>query len=1790
MKLINNRFRIEKSIEEGYSGETYLVVDLWDKEKKYYMRLLNAENYEKVINCFIDDFLVLSTIKHKFLLSSQYFSLVESINLKNTSMIIHFLIMEYIDKVNLFQEDLNLNLNQRLYIILDLMNVLDYLHFRGIVYKQLSPSNIFIMEDKSIKIMDLSSVVENNLNSYYDDLTRYFVAPEVITNNQTIDIKADYYSLGMMMKYLLFKNYLDDSLTYSSFKDEINLDKWNKQVLLGIIDNLTSKDPTARNIALRNHIDKVIKEFNLGYKYDLKEERSHLPIKTKIVGREEHLDYILSIDSQFNNINSKYNIALVKGNLGSGKSRLLEELRYQLKIRGRLVYHCDIKENDNLGIFNISNLLKQATRNTSPEILNRYDEIRRLLPEFIGEDNMDIDFTQQSEKYRLFNRINNLFSELSREKPIYLIIDDLHKANDLFISFIDYLISNINSKKMFFIISSPEEDYLINNCLFVKKTMNWILSERILELKLSNLSEKNTGEMIKNTLGISYVPEKFAAALFRESQGNPRTIDYLIKDLINSEELFIDKYGCWELNTQNYSQIHLPTDINEAIQTQLNRIKGDYLSIIKAISIFNNDVSKRTLVKMINMDIMDLDYILNDLVGESLIVEKVSDWGYDYSIFSNDLKRLVYYKIPEEEKLILHKEAFNVLFQLYGSKINLILDELINHLLKSKDYEKAIDLILIEASKIENKYSSNSIYLWEQAYFITKDNPSEKKLKVLDTLVDIYSVKGNIEKLEEYLNELVIESTRTNNYKYLIKSKYYKADNYLKKNDGESLIKEVLEMEKLSINYNYYEGLIMALVMKCRYELDSTNVTYIENILNRALTISKEHSIDKYLGTIYNIMGLSYYLRGNTEKAIEFYKESIKSFEDSGNIIEVTKPINNIGNIYSEIYGDNDESLKYYQKGLEITEKYGFTEASIVFLNNIGELYLSLLDYDNALEHIELSRKLSMETENFFMIFLTNVNLGTIYLSTGKYDSAYNCYNYLKEIYLKNPISLEEINSQYYFFLGEIYKHFGLLDEAIKYFEMTSGICKDYNSNQYLRAQSRVIYCKYFREGFYDREEIEHIIEQYKDFGFDYDKIIFILYFTSFALRKKDNSLVEYLLSIFESIDYKFKNDYIKDIVKLLEYGYIDISENINEMERIFENFNSFPGIDVKMYAHMIFGLILFEEKIYAKAIKHLLESLDLMCRSAALIPVHDLKYTFIRANKGDLMKEKVSKAIQQEFNKKVEYVSLDEVVVDDFNSYFNLNSLLEVLTYDEFNQILFSAEEDYVVKNIEDLLYLLGNDYKKNLDLILKHLGKETLADRGYILVYDEIINNFVPISSIREGENFSINESVLIQANRNNLGILINKNFKNINSSQYLNFLSDNLIGIICVPINIIEEDNLNIKDRRKREALYNKKNMGFIYLETSSSLNRFDIERFKLVSSLSSLAYLNIENNNLKLISTIDKLTGTLTRKYFDNEFNNLLKKYKNSEVGFSILMIDVDKFKEINDTYGHLKGDEVLSIIGNTIKSNIRTSDIVCRYGGEEFIVLLLNTTGEDAMIISEKLRTKMQNSNVSGIHRPVTISVGVAQYPIHGQFREELIGRADQALYHAKEILGRNKCVLWNPDISNTSNRMDRLAGIMTGNTDIDNRNILAILDVIDLIKNQSTIEDKAFLFLGRVLETIDGEYSSIVLVDDIKGIKEPLSRKRKNPNWVTTSNLNMDMIYKVEKSKKGEFLIDWDNIENIDSITGVPNWQSIIVLPMIKEDVLKGVVYISVPLKEKEFSFNDFNISKVMANMFASNL
>lgn len=199
------------------------------------------------------------------------------------------------------------------------------------------------------------------------------------------------------------------------------------------------------------------------------------------------------------------------------------------------------------------------------------------------------------------------------------------------------------------------------------------------------------------------------------------------------------------------------------------------------------------------------------------------------------------------------------------------------------------------------------------------------------------------------------------------------------------------------------------------------------------------------------------------------------------------------------------------------------------------------------------------------------------------------------------------------------------------------------------------------------------------------------------------------------------------------------------------------------------------------------------------------------------------------------------------------------------------------------------------------------------------------------------------------------------------------------------------------------YGETLLGVLTIESFTRQN-FNQEEILTLGTLADFLATALHNamtfEEMEFQSITDCLTGNKTRRYFLESVQAEWSRASRSGRPFALVLIDLDKFKNVNDSLGHLEGDLVLARVGRILEQRCRHSNVVARYGGDEFIVLMPETGIDQAQILGERLRSALANDSLLR-ERQVTGSLGVASFPLHGATIEEIIRQADQAMYRSK---------------------------------------------------------------------------------------------------------------------------------------------------------------------------------------------
>ena len=205
-----------------------------------------------------------------------------------------------------------------------------------------------------------------------------------------------------------------------------------------------------------------------------------------------------------------------------------------------------------------------------------------------------------------------------------------------------------------------------------------------------------------------------------------------------------------------------------------------------------------------------------------------------------------------------------------------------------------------------------------------------------------------------------------------------------------------------------------------------------------------------------------------------------------------------------------------------------------------------------------------------------------------------------------------------------------------------------------------------------------------------------------------------------------------------------------------------------------------------------------------------------------------------------------------------------------------------------------------------------------------------------------------------------------------------------------------------------------IGLVELMSGAAID-MNAERLSLVRTIANEASIALENARLyeeaRDLADRDPLTGFFNHRYFHERFGQEAVRSRRGHRPLSLLMLDLDDFKLVNDTFGHVLGDEVLRFTADLIRRTLRGSDVPARYGGDEFAILLPDASPDEAALTAERLTTAFAEtafSTASGLAVPIGISVGAATFPVDGRTAAELIAVADAGLYRMKRVVRRTE--------------------------------------------------------------------------------------------------------------------------------------------------------------------------------------
>ncbi|WP_283256428.1 transporter substrate-binding domain-containing diguanylate cyclase [Arcobacter roscoffensis] len=431
----------------------------------------------------------------------------------------------------------------------------------------------------------------------------------------------------------------------------------------------------------------------------------------------------------------------------------------------------------------------------------------------------------------------------------------------------------------------------------------------------------------------------------------------------------------------------------------------------------------------------------------------------------------------------------------------------------------------------------------------------------------------------------------------------------------------------------------------------------------------------------------------------------------------------------------------------------------------------------------------------------------------------------------------------------------------------------------------------------------------------------------------------------------------------------------------------------------------------------------------------NDYEKNFIKNNSFTLLVNDSN--IPFSFNKKnkIEGLEIDfwNLIAQKLNTNFNISEkpkneeiLKNIKTFDiklEFNY----KNKEFSTKPLSKVKLAIATMNDKNYISDLNVLKNETIAVINNSFLFEKLKTEylevkFVHIKSIKEGVQllernaiFGLIDNVLslshtiIQNNYNNIKIAGTLDYKtNIRLSTIEK--NKDVIPILNKIIDKINEDEKrNIINKYQLIVYQEVKDYSWLYKYVIPLLIVILFTIYINNKMRKEIKKRKIAENTLLDYANKDSLTKVINRRKIEKILSNLIKRTKEHDSIFSIIFIDIDDFKSINDTLGHLTGDKILVQVSKIVSSHIRKDDVFGRWGGEEFIIILPNTSALDAKKSANHLKELIENKNF-GINRKVTASFGITQF-IENDTKKDLVLRADEAMYYVKKNGKNNTKIL-----------------------------------------------------------------------------------------------------------------------------------------------------------------------------------
>lgn len=1698
MEIFNGRYMVLKKLTQDKLFSRFLVKD---KEAPATCQKVLVLPHTKIwnknlLNETIENFIFWTSLDQENMTRLYRFDVLREVNGHKIELPRYFYTREHVASPILLEKLIPSIKREQVWDIFEqICRGVYFLNLRGEKIPYLNPSSIFSVKGEGIKFK-------------LEDLLTLKIKNNAGLNSRTGPETGNIVGLGLILLSLL-TNRITGQENWRQVLNQLEEQGRKEKQLAEVIYKMITGDLKDNYRGIYTSIKLLEKLIPREFRIIEKDKLERFNSKPRLIGRKRELEVLLK---HCENIpRNKKKLLLLRGEFGIGKTRLLQEIAYRLRFSSVKPYYFEPAVSEFFSPW--PELVKESLKNRK-----HFMEEEVTLPASFSED---------SGEQKDFNKMYNHLRELAQSQYFAVLIDKLEKCNDEALEFMDFLLE----RGLLFFPVIATTNLRSSTWPVAQYLGRWQERGLVLNIDLNRLDWQDTTALIKELLSLPNLPANFARVVLEETGGNPTLIKESLKYLKADGQLFIGDNGNWEVTHSDFSQLHFPGNLVEALREQYSSLSTKEKEILQLIAVFDKAAPLNLMEKILE-EKQELRTGLSALQEKDMVVMMISDEGYSFDFNQQQLKRLIYREIPPELRSGLHQKVLHYLEKQFHQGQYWVIDEIAYHLEVLGYREKAARYYYEAARKvIEEKKFNRAIIYYQQALKMAGDD--ELRLNLLLGLGNTWFELGQNHravKVYKHAISLAVNLDDTRQHAHILNrlSETYYRINELEEAMGCARKAVDLSLEEWS---EHWEGYYQQLKVLYRRRNIEQGIELAKKLLN-SLDPDAEPI---FRGRVYNFLGLFHHLQGQLNEALDFYHTSIDLFNRAGADEEMLKPNNNIGVLYSVFLGNREQAYKYYRRNAEIAEKLNLKEELFTAYNNIAA---SLNNPREILDYLYHAHRIAQLLQNEEMLFVCRLNLIHNYLDVGEFSRAHNLLQLIEE--QSNRFFNDQLIS-FYYVKGCFHFYSGELEKAKEYFQRVIEEDKGVIPAKLIKSHGLLLLARVKEENDWPGDELDAILNKLleKNFSEDYYEILGEFAQEVFLQNRMD--LINEVLARVRVVANKEISLKSRIIFRLLQAYEKGKTEGVEEINRVIMDAER-EGLKPLVWQCKLAQARLQEEfNNKEQAVLAYLQTLDSIYELIVKVP-EELRSKFLLTHQC----YKVREALNQ-------LINIDEDVSSlDINSFFD---------YEPYKTYL-REEREQTNKSIGFLIQKLSENWRNWEEKILQFGLHITAASRGIVFKLDTSGKLHHGLYLDAEGNSGMLSEmevplNKFINQDINELCITDMRRYYLQGHEEKLDEFGD-CRALAFVPI-------------KKRKRLY-----GYLYFDCNHLLHNIKDDVLQELKALAGLLVLYYEHQQLEESSSKDKITGALTRRFVEQTLRESLEIAGQQEEPLSLIIFDIDDFKAVNDKFGHRKGDQILGCLAKTAEQVIGERDILGRYGGEEFIVIMPKTKKDRAYQIAESLRRTIAAAELlDGFH--LTISLGVASYPEDALLMEELIEKADQALYVAKEG-GKNRACIWKEGIASELQREDKLAGIITGNLVQDQRRGLVIVELLQLLQEKKDMDKKIYHFLGRLLESVEAD-NAILYLDN----NRTYVRERFKVDWASEIKFDPSLAKECWESGKGRFMLDWEINEH-----GTGDLYSIIITPVISNGRQKGVLLLAARADKKEFDFKQFNFVQTLSSLLGS--